>query len=139
MGAFRTLMEISIYVFYPFSRSKIWKISNRFHSYYVWCLKTFMTTGELFQTFLICTLENFYWIFERFTKKLSNSVHFELRKCSFFQMDLNFIRNWLVPLSVCGPPLTCNVPHQTLIKTSTRLSVTSEPSVPPTPKLYDDP
>ena len=49
-----------------------------------------MTTGELFQTFLICTLENFYWIFERFTKKWSNSVNFWAKKLFFFSNGSEF-------------------------------------------------
>ena len=84
----------------------------------------------LFQKFLARIWEIYNWKFERFTKNGLTSSVVELEKCSFF---LKWVRispeiDWC-HYQGASPAPTCIVRHQTMTRTPTRWSVTSEPSV----------
>ena len=80
-----------------------------------------MTATGLFHTFLVHICEFYYWQFERFTKRCSNSVNYWARKLLFFSNGYHY--------QGYSPAPTCIVRYQTLTKTPTSLSITSKPSV----------
>ena len=93
----------------------------------------------LFQTFVAHIWEIYYWNIERFIKKCSNSVNFELEKGSCFFKWVRILPeiDWY-RYQGPSPALMCIVWHQTKTKTLMRWSVTSEPSVAPPPPRNED-
>ena len=73
----------------------------------------------LFQTFFARIWKIYYWNFERFIRN-ARSI-FELEKMFFFLNGSEFCQIGTI------------IRHQTMTKTRSRWSVTSEPSVPPIP------
>ena len=119
-------------------KSQIWKIWKLAKSYNVWCLTTLMMVVILFQTSFAHIWEIYYRNFEGFIKNALTWSIFELEKCSFF---FKWVRispeiDWY-HYQGASPAPTCIVRHQTMTKTPTRWSVTSEPSVPPPPPVLN--
>ena len=122
---------------------KIWDIYEKCSKYVnFWARKMFFLTGSEFCQKLIgwaaeitgqLLWEIYCGNFERFIKNALTRSIFELEKCSFWKWvrTSQEIDRYHYQGASLAP--MCIVWHQTMTKTPTRWSVTSEPSVPPPP------
>ena len=97
-----------------------------------WIYKNITDGPWPFWKIRIWYLRDFLWKTWEIYRKCSNSANFWARKMFFF---LKWVRispeiDWY-HYQCASPAPTCIVRHRILIKTPTRWSVTSEPSVPP--------